>query len=120
MKRIIYIILGSIMVAIGAVGIVLPGLPTTIFLIIAAYFYTHSSPSLYNKLMNNKRFGPLITNFTKYRGITYNDRIKALITIWIVFGISLFLSQNMIFGLIILSVGIIHTVFIFRLNVLTN
>lgn len=120
MKRIIYIILGSIMVGIGAVGVVLPGLPTTIFLILAAYFFTHSSPDLYKKLMNNKTFGPIITNFTKHRGITYKDRKKALITIWIIFGISIIISQSLIFGSILVVIGIIHTVFLFRLNLLTN
>lgn len=120
MKKIIFIILGSIMVGIGALGIILPGLPTTIFLILAAYFFTHSSPKLHNWLMNNKSFGPVITNYTKYRGITESDRKKALITIWIVFSISIIISQSFLFGGIILLVGIIHTIFLFRLNLIFN
>ncbi len=120
MKRIVYIILGSIMLAIGAIGVVVPGLPTTIFLIIAAYFFTHSSDRLYNWLMNNKTFGPIITNYTKYRGITYKDRKTAVITIWFVICISIILSQSILFGSILFIVGILHTVFLYRLNIVFN
>ena len=117
MKRVIYPILGSIMLVIGAIGVVIPGLPTTIFLILAAYFFTHSSDRLYNWLMNNKTFGPIITNYKKYRGITHKDRRKAIITIWIVIGISIILSQSLIFGSILFTVAILHTVFLYRMNI---
>ena len=118
MKKVTYIVLGSIMVVIGAIGIVLPGLPTTIFLILAAYFFSHSSPDLYHRLMNNKTFGPIITNYIKHRGITSIDRKKALIAIWILFGVSIIISQSYLFGSILIVVGIIHTIFLFRLNLI--
>ena len=118
MKRIIYIALGIVMVMVGAVGLVLPGLPTTIFLILAAYFFSHSSPNLYKKLINNKTFGPLISNFKDHRGITKHDRKKALITIWIIFGVSIVISKSIIYGPILIVIGIIHTVFLFKLNLL--
>ena len=120
MKRIIYIILGSIMLAIGAIGVVVPVLPTTIFLIMAAYFFTHSSDRLYNWLMNNRRFGPIITNYTKYRGITHKDRRTAVITIWVVIVISIILSQSLVFGSILLVVATLHTVFLYRLNIVLD
>ena len=118
MKKIIYIALGIIMVGIGIVGMIIPGLPTTIFLILAAFFFSHSSPKLYMKLMNNKTVGPIITNFSKYRGITYKDRTKAVITIWIIFGASIIISQSIIFGSLLIIIGVIHTVFLFRLKIL--
>lgn len=120
MKKAIYIILGSIMLVIGAIGIVLPGLPTTVFLIMSAYFFAHSSDKLYNWIMNNKTFGPIITNYKEYRGITPKDRKKAIITIWIIIGISIILSQSLIYGSILLMVAILHTVFLYRLNVVLN
>ena len=118
MKKTIYIVLGVVMVGIGAVGLILPGLPTTIFLILAAYFFSHSSPDLYKRLLENKTFGPIITNFTKHRGITQTDRRKALITIWILFGVSIVISNSLIFGVLLIIIGVIHTVFLFRLNLL--
>lgn len=116
MKKIIYIILGVIMVVIGGIGVVVPGLPTTIFLILAAYFFTHSSPKLYKWLMNNKMFGPIITNYTKYHGITITDRKKAVITIWIIILISIVISHSFLLGSILLVVALLHTVFLYRLN----
>lgn len=118
MKKILYIMLGSIMLGIGAIGVVVPGLPTTIFLILAAYFFTHSSSKLYNWLMNNKTFGPIITNYTLYRGITSKDRKKALITIWLIILISIIFSQSILLGTILLIVALAHTVFLYRLNLI--
>ena len=87
-----------------------------IFLILAAYFFTHSSEKLHTWLMNNKTFGPIITNYTKYRGITKKDRKIAIITLWVVIGISIILSQNLLIGSILFLVVILHTVFLYRLN----
>ncbi len=120
MKKIIYIVSGIIMVGLGIIGVILPGLPTTIFLILAAFFFSHSSPSLYNKLLSNKTFGPLIRNFKEHRGITLHDRRKALITIWIIFGVSIIISQSLILSSILVLVGVIHTIFLFKLNLLES
>ena len=120
MKKVIYIVLGTIMVGLGIIGIILPGLPTTIFLILAAFFFSHSSPKLYNKLMSNKTFGPLIRNFKDHRGITQSDRKKALVTIWIIFGVSIVISQNLIFSVLLIIIGVIHTIFLFTLNLLES
>ncbi len=120
MKKIIFITLGILMIIVGVVGIILPVLPTTIFLILAAYFFSHSSPDLYSKLMRNKTFGPIIRNYRDYRGITKSDRTKALITIWIIFGISMLISKNPILISILIIVGVVHTIYLFKLNLIDN
>ena len=120
MKKILFIALGILMIIVGALGIILPVLPTTIFLILAAYFFSHSSPDLYGKLMRNKTFGPIIKNYRDYRGITKPDRNKALITIWIIFGISIIISKSIILISILILVGIIHTIYLFKLNLLDS
>ena len=61
--KILWIILGSLFVAIGAIGAVVPGLPTTIFLILAAACYIRSSQKLYDWLINNKTFGPYLKDY---------------------------------------------------------
>ena len=108
------------MLVIGAIGVVVPGLPTTIFLIMAAYFFTHSSERLHNWLMSNKTFGPIITNYTKYHGITPKDRRNAIIAIWAIILISIVISQSLLLGTILLIVALVHTVFLFRLNLVLN
>lgn len=120
MKQIIYITLGTIFVGIGAIGIILPVLPTTIFLIIASLFFVRSSPKLHKKLMNSKTFGPLISNYINHRGITKKDRIKSLTTIWMLIIISMIFVQNLTLILILLIVAIAHTVYFYRLKLLLN
>lgn len=120
MKKIVYIIFGLILLAIGAIGVMVPGLPTTIFLILAAYFFTHSSERLHSWIMNNKTFGPIIKNYTLYHGITYNDRKKAIIAIWVLITISIIVSQSFLLGIILIIVAFLHTVFLYRLNLVMN
>ena len=55
--RLLWVLLGSLSVGMGVIGIFVPGWPTTIFLIIASYFYIRSSEKLYNWLIYNKRLG---------------------------------------------------------------
>ena len=61
--RLLLVLLGSISVGMGVIGIFVPGWPTTIFLIIASYFYIRSSDKLYNWLLNNKILGIYLKNY---------------------------------------------------------
>ena len=61
--RLLWIFLGSLFVGIGTLGIFVPGLPTTVFMILAAACYIRSSEKLYNWLIKNKIFGKYIKDF---------------------------------------------------------
>lgn len=61
--RALWMVLGSIFTALGMLGIVIRGLPTTIFLILASYFFARSSARFYNWIMNLPTFGPLIRDW---------------------------------------------------------
>ena len=61
--RLLFAFIGSIFVGLAIIGIFLPGLPTTPFLIVAAYFYIRSSNKLYNWLINNKFLGIYIKGY---------------------------------------------------------
>lgn len=120
MKKIIYIILGCTFVGIGAIGIILPILPTTIFLIIALFFFVRSSPKLQNKLLQSKTFGPLLNNYIIHRGITKKDRTKSLAMIWILIIISALLVQNILLVFLLIIVAIVHTIYFYRLKLLVE
>ena len=75
--RILLIVLGSIFVAIGAIGVLVPGLPTTPFMILAAACYIRSSNKLYNWLIKNKLFGKHIKNIREGKGIPIRVKIFA-------------------------------------------
>jgi uncharacterized membrane protein YbaN (DUF454 family) len=86
--RILWFIAGTICVALGAFGIVLPILPTTPFLLAAAACYYKSSERMHRWLLNNKWFGEYIRNYTEGKGLTIKTKITALTMLWITIGVS--------------------------------
>jgi uncharacterized membrane protein YbaN (DUF454 family) len=81
--RALWFIAGTICVVLGAIGIVLPILPTTPFLLAAAACYYKSSERMHKWLLNNKWFGEYIRNYTEGKGLTKKTKITALSVLWI-------------------------------------
>lgn len=78
MKRIIYIILGSLCVGLGTVGVFLPGLPTTPFMLAASWFFYRSSPRLRAWLLSSW-LGVYIRDYEKNKGVTPRVKIMAIL-----------------------------------------
>ncbi len=72
------ILVGLILVAIGIIGIIVPGLPTTIFFIAAAACFAKSSPKLHQWLLEHPWFGSIITDWQESRSISKRAKIFAL------------------------------------------
>ena len=117
--RILWILLGSLSVGMGVIGIFVPGWPTTIFLIVASYFYIRSSRRLYNWLINNKLLGIYIKNYLLGKGMSLKAKLVSLIIMWL-FGLlsilmwipnDLFLIRS-----IVLLLLVIGTFFIIRVK----
>ena len=79
MKKIILLSLGWICVGLGFIGIFVPGLPTTIFLIVALWAFTKSSESLRFWLLNHNRFGPILRNWQEHRVVPLTAKILMVI-----------------------------------------
>ena len=77
------IILGSLSLALGIIGIILPVLPTTPFLLLAAALYIRSSEKLYLWLINQKYLGTYIRNFREYKAIPLRAKIISISLIWL-------------------------------------
>ena len=77
------IILGSISLALGVIGIFLPVLPTTPFLLLSATLYVRSSEKLYQWLINQKYLGTYIRNFREHHAIPLRAKILSISMIWI-------------------------------------
>ena len=75
-------VLGSLSLALGVVGIFLPLLPTTPFLLLAAALYFRSSPQLYEWLLSHKRLGPYIRNFRENKAIPLRVKVVAVALVW--------------------------------------
>ena len=86
--RALWFIAGTICVILGAIGIVLPILPTTPFLLAAAACYYKSSERMHKWLLNNKWLGEYIRNYTEGKGLTKKTKITALTVLWITISLS--------------------------------
>lgn len=82
-KKIIFNILGFFFVGLGIIGIFIPLLPTTIFLIISAYFFAKSSPKYYNWLITNKYFGKFIKDYREGKGVPLKAKTISITILWV-------------------------------------
>ena len=77
-KRIVLILVGLTALALGALGIFLPLLPTTPFVLVAAIAFANSSERLHQWLLDHNIFGPLIENWRRYGAISRSTKILSL------------------------------------------
>jgi len=111
MIKIIYIALGSLFVLLGVIGIVIPGLPTTPFMLLAAWFYIRSSDKLYNKLINNKFLGKYISQYQKNKAIPLATKIYSILIMWLMIALSVFIFINInLIKVVVVLIGIIGTI----------
>lgn len=79
----VYVITGLLMTGLGFLGIFLPLLPTTPFLLLAAWLFSRSSPRFNDWLLTNKWFGSYIKNYREKKGISIKNKIISVTTLWI-------------------------------------
>ena len=109
--KILWIFLGTLSLVIGAIGVVVPGLPTTAFLLLAAWLYLKSSEKLYQKLISNKYLGPYILDFQQKKGMTRRTKFRAIGTMWVMITVScVFFIKPLSVILIVIGLGIVGTV----------
>lgn len=84
--RILLVISGSLSVALGVVGMFLPVLPTTPFLLLAAICYARSSERFYRWLLGNRWCGEYIRNYREGRGIPLKQKVLAILLLWLTIG----------------------------------
>ena len=90
--RAIWILVGLVALALGAIGIFLPLLPTTPFLILAAFAFANSSNRLHTWLVEHNVFGPFIANWRRYGAISRPAKIAGVVSMIAVIGLSLLLN----------------------------
>jgi uncharacterized membrane protein YbaN (DUF454 family) len=88
MKKRLLIVAGTLSTAIGIIGIIVPILPTTPFLLLAAACYLRSSERFYRWLLNNRLFGTYIGDYLAGRGMPLKTKVFTLLLLWIAIGIS--------------------------------
>ncbi|HOU16144.1 MAG TPA: YbaN family protein [Anaerolineae bacterium] len=90
LRKTILVTAGIICVGVAMLGIFVPVLPTTPFLLLAAACFVRSSDRLYNWLVHHKWFGNYIRYYREYRAVTLKSKILALVMLWGVIGYTAF------------------------------
>jgi uncharacterized protein len=110
-RRVLFAAIGVISVALAIIGVFVPGLPTTVFVIAASYCFTRSSPALQGWLEHNRWLGPSLRRFGETRGMPRKAKVAALISMWA--GISVSVAALAAIGavaqLLVVSLGVVGT-----------
>lgn len=118
--RAVLVGIGLTSLAVGIVGIFVPLLPTTVFLLIAAACFARSSERLHRWLLGHPWFGPYITNYREHRAITRRAKIVSLVALWGTLAVSSVAAPPYVWiRLILLCVGIGVTLLLLRLKTMT-
>ncbi|MEG1635619.1 MAG: YbaN family protein [Rikenellaceae bacterium] len=75
-------ILGSLFLMLGAVGVFVPILPTTPFWLLTCWFYLHSSEALYDRVMHNRHFGSYVRGFMVDKAIPLRSKVISITVMW--------------------------------------
>jgi uncharacterized membrane protein YbaN (DUF454 family) len=111
--RPLLIVAGTTSTAIGIVGIFVPILPTTPFLLLAAACYMRSSERFYRWLTQNRFFGVYIRNYIEGRGIPVRVKVITLTLLWLGIGLSAtFATENLIVRIVLGAIAVGVTVHI--------
>ena len=112
--RVLWVGLGCLFVGLGAIGAVVPGMPTTVFLVLAAACFIRSSQKLYDWLISNKTFGPYLKDYREGKGIPRRAKVLALsmIVIFVSFAVFYAIEVTQI-KILVGFIGLIGFLFVF-------
>jgi uncharacterized membrane protein YbaN (DUF454 family) len=116
-KKALLKITGLMFVGLAILGVILPILPTTPFLLVAAACFAKSSPRLQKKLLANKTFGPLINEWQQHRSIPRKAKRIALLTIILSVVWSAYLLQSIMLTALVFALVIGPFIFLWRLPI---
>lgn len=110
-KKVLFIILGTLSLLLGIIGIVVPGLPTTPFLLLTLALYVRSSERLYNWVMSIKIIRVYIEDYNQNKGMSLRMKISSIGLMWGMITISiLFFIKPSWLDVLVILVGIIGTI----------
>ena len=111
-----FIAAGSVCVALGLVGLFLPLLPTTPFLLLAAACYARGSRRFYDWLLANRTFGPLIHEWREHRSIPYKTKLSAIALMSATLAVSIvFFVRPLWLKLLLAAMGLGLAIWMYRM-----
>ena len=119
MKRTLLLAGGMVALGLGLAGLVLPVLPTTPFLLLAAWLFARSSPERYERLLGHERLGPHVRDWVERHGLRLRVKVRAILLLWAaLLPSSLWLGHRHHSGFLLLAVGAAVTAYLLRLPTL--
>lgn len=117
LRQKILFVAGTVSVGIGVIGIFVPLLPTTPFLLLAAACYMRSSERFYRWLLNNRFFGTYVSNYMEGKGVPLRIKIYTIVLLWGTISLSIFLiSPSTVVKIVLLVVAVGVTLHIILLR----
>ena len=115
--KILFLIFGFIFLGLGIVGIYLPLLPTTPFLLVASYCFAKGSEKFNNYFISTKLYKENIEPIKSKRGITKSKKVKILLIVTILISISFYIVNNLHAKICLIGVLVFHYLyFIFKIK----
>ena len=114
--RLLFIILGTLCLIVGILGIFLPLLPATPFLLLASACYVRGSHTLHRWLMSNRYLGAYITTIKERRGMPLQAKVLTIAVLWSSLLFSAFRVDSLLLDVLLLMVGIGVTTLLVRLK----
>jgi uncharacterized membrane protein YbaN (DUF454 family) len=106
---------GSVSLSLGILGVFLPILPTTPFLIVAGGCYVRSSDRLYRWLMGNRFVGKYLAGIARGKGLTLRAKVTTLSIAWLVLLASMLLARSLVVTAVLVTIGLLKTVLFFTI-----
>lgn len=120
LKKYTFIVFGTLALVLGIIGIFLPILPTTPFLLLASFFYVRSSKKLNHWLLNHKYFGAYLTDYIEYKAIKKSNRRYSLTFLWFTLITAMIVSQQIWLVCLLIVIGSSVTFHIMHLNLIED
>ena len=117
MQKKLLMLLGWFFVLLSAIGLLLPILPTTPFLILALALFANSSPRFHQMLLNNRWFGPVLKQWEENKTVTRSIKLRAILLVLVSFPVSIFLVREyLILQVMLIAIASILLFYISRLK----
>ncbi len=114
MKKKLYIAAGTFFLGLGIIGMFVPLMPSTVFLLLAAAAYARGSDRFYHWLINHRWFGGIIRDYRSGLGIPLKQKLTTMILLWSTIGASGYFFVHIIwvkFLLVLIAIGVsIHLI----------
>lgn len=114
--RALYLTAGFVCIGLAVLGLMLPVLPSTPFVLLAAACFARSSERFYNWLMNHRSFGPTVREWREHRSIPYRVKLSAIALMALSLGVSIvFFVQDGWLQAALATFGLLLAIWLYRI-----